>query len=397
MTGPLNNVAHRLSESFRAIRFDRNEIAGAFGDIGTDLPLIVGMILASGLDPTSVLVMFGLAQIASALLYGMPMAVQPLKVVAALVIAANGTLDASTIFGAGIAIAAIMLVLTLSGVLEWLRKIIPKAVIRGIQFGLGIKLTMLASTYIQADGRPGFVLAAICFGITVCLLGNRRFPPALIVMAIGLLYAFCFRHVDATMIRSSFGFSLPGTRVPSLDSIVTGLAVLALPQIPLSLGNSIFATEQLANDLFPEKKVTLRKIGLTYSILNFVMPFFGGIPVCHGSGGLAGHHAFGGRTGGSVVIYGAMYLGLGLFFSGGFQHIIRIFPLPVLGIILLFEGFSLMKLVVDLAEAKFRFSTALLVGMLAFSIPKYGFLIGIVVGTIISHIPKKYNFGVGMR
>ena len=29
-----------------SIRFDRNEVAGAFGDIGTDLPLIVAMILA---------------------------------------------------------------------------------------------------------------------------------------------------------------------------------------------------------------------------------------------------------------------------------------------------------------------------------------------------------------
>lgn len=28
------------------IRFDRNELSGAFGDIGTDFALVVGMILA---------------------------------------------------------------------------------------------------------------------------------------------------------------------------------------------------------------------------------------------------------------------------------------------------------------------------------------------------------------
>jgi hypothetical protein len=47
-------------------RFDRNELAGAFGDIGTDLPLIVGMIVAAGLDAASVLIMFGLMQYATA-------------------------------------------------------------------------------------------------------------------------------------------------------------------------------------------------------------------------------------------------------------------------------------------------------------------------------------------
>ena len=40
------------------IRFDRNELAGAFGDIGTDLPLIVGVILAAHLDSASALVLF---------------------------------------------------------------------------------------------------------------------------------------------------------------------------------------------------------------------------------------------------------------------------------------------------------------------------------------------------
>ena len=81
------------------IRLDRNELAGAFGDIGTDLPLIIGMILAAGLDSASVLIVFGMMQVFSGLRYGMPMAVQPLKAVAAIVIAQR--LSGATIHGAG--------------------------------------------------------------------------------------------------------------------------------------------------------------------------------------------------------------------------------------------------------------------------------------------------------
>src|SRR5437879_8629570 len=70
-----------------AIRFDRNELSGAFGDMGTDVPLIIGVALASHLDGASVLIMFGAMQILTGLAYRMPMPVQPLQAMAAIVIA----------------------------------------------------------------------------------------------------------------------------------------------------------------------------------------------------------------------------------------------------------------------------------------------------------------------
>src|SRR5205823_3212546 len=103
-----------------AIRFDRNELACAFGDIGTDLPLIVGVILAAKLDSASALILFGIMQILTALRYRMPMPVQPLKAMAAIVIAANGKIDGKVLFGAGLAIGVIMLFLTITGLIDWL-------------------------------------------------------------------------------------------------------------------------------------------------------------------------------------------------------------------------------------------------------------------------------------
>ena len=115
------------------MRFDRNEWSGAFGDMGTDFPLIVGMILAAGLDPTGVLLAFGLMQIMTGLIYRMPMPVQPLKAMAVLVIAQKAT--GNVLFGAGLAIAVMMLTLSVTGLLDLLARAIPKSVIRGIQFG----------------------------------------------------------------------------------------------------------------------------------------------------------------------------------------------------------------------------------------------------------------------
>ena len=89
------------------IRFDRNEFAGSFGDIGTDLPLVIGMVLAGGLDAASVFIMFGLAQIATGLVYGLPMPMQPLKAMAVIVIGQK--LSGDVLFGGGLAIGVVML------------------------------------------------------------------------------------------------------------------------------------------------------------------------------------------------------------------------------------------------------------------------------------------------
>lgn len=129
----------------------------------------------------------------------------------------------------------------------------------------------------------------------------------------------------------------------------------------------------------------MRKIGFTYALMNLINPFFGGIPTCHGSGGMVGHYTFGGRTGGSVILYGVFYLVLGLFFGKGFDALIGVFPLPVLGVLLLFEGLMLMLLVQDVAASKTDLPIALLVGMIASGLP-YGYVVGIVVGVALHHL-----------
>lgn len=382
-----NKNSMNLEIKIKGIRFNKQEFAGSFGDIGTDLPLIIAMITAAGLHAPSVLIVFGLMQISTGLIYKIPMPVQPLKAMATLVIAQQ--IGGNILLGAGLSIGIVMFLLSISGLLGKISMIIPKAVIRGLQLGLGLSLCLLAfKKYIPNDGFYGYVIAILSFIIILIFIDSKKYPASLIVVSLGLVYALIFK-VNLSSLIDSFGVNLPVFSMPNVDDISKGFILLALPQIPLSIGNSIIATKQVSEDLFPEKKnITIKKIGLTYSFMNLIIPFVSGIPSCHGSGGIAGHYAFGGRTGGSVVIYGFMYVILGLFFGNNFAKVIQVFPLPVLGVVLVFEGLALMSLIKDQLNEKKNLIISLLVGVIAAGMP-FGFVTSMVIGSILYYIPVK--------
>ena len=343
------------------------------------------MILAAGLHSPSVLVMFGLMQYVTALTYGMPMPVQPLKAVAVLVITQKVAPD--VLYGGGLAIGIVMLVLAATGAITWLARVVPRPVVRGLQFGLGIQLSLLAlKDYVRADGVNGYILAGISFAIIVALLGSRRFPPAIFVIAVGVVYAFVFKLAPHDLAGAA-GFTLPQIRPVTLDSMIAGFTLLAIPQIPLSLGNSVLATRQAVEDLFPDKKIGVRKLSFTYAAMNLVNPFFGGVPTCHGSGGLIGHYTFGARTGGSIIIYGSLFVILGLFFASGFQQVVQVFPLPVLGVLLFFEGVALMLFARGEAGNKRDFFVVVATGIIANGLP-YGYASALVIGTLLFYAKR---------
>jgi len=378
-SAPLHSVARRIT-------FNRNELSGAFGDIGTDLPLIIGMVAACGLDPAGSFLMFGLMQMMTGVLYGIPMPVQPLKAMAVLMISQK--LSGSLLYGAGLSIGITMALLTLTGALDFIVRAVPKSVVRGIQFGLGMSLASLAvKTYVIAGGVQGYVIAGVSFILTVVFIGNKKYPPAIFVALLGSIYA-CFFSVDFRILVANTGFVLPSFNIPKTPDIVKGFLVLAIPQIALSISNSVIATKRTVEDLFPEKALTVRKIGWTYTAMNLINPFFSGIPTCHGAGGIAGHYGFGGRTGGSVIIYGTLFAVIGLFFSRGFSEFVKLFPMPVLGVILLFESLSLMSFISDIAQSRKCLFVSLVVGIMAFALP-YGYAIGLVSGLLLDHFVNK--------
>jgi hypothetical protein len=347
------------------LRFDRHELAGAFGDIGTDLPLIAGILLATKLDATGVFLAFGLAQIASGLRYGLPMPVQPLKAMAVVVIA--GQAGGGLLQLAGLMSGVLMLLLSVSGLLDRLQGLIPVVVVRGVQAGLGLALARTAFGLAGRESTWGWIAAALAVGLLLWLRGHRRVPGSLVVVGVGVLWAAIYR-IDWPALVHGFGWVAPRPAVLPWDQWLAALMVLVLPQLPLSLSNSVFATQRTVADLFPERPVTLRGLGRTYSLMNLLSPWIGGIPM------------LGARTGGSVVIYGSLYLVIGAGFSGAFQEVLRAFPAPVLGAILLVEAGVLLLLLRDLVRTPGELGLAAVVALICVFAPQ-GYFTGMIVGS----------------
>ncbi len=372
---PATDPAHQP-----VLRFDRHELAGAFGDLGTDLPLLVGVILAAGLDAAMVFVVFGALQLLTGVVYRLPMPVQPLKAMAAVVIAQQ--LAGPVLVAGGVIVGVTMLLLAQTGALTAIARVVPKAVVRGIQFGLGLQLGLLAvRRFLPQEGAGGWVLAAVALAVVLALRGSRRVPAAILVVALGLAWAW-FTWPEGMASPWSPRLPVLPARWPTASDYLVALPLLALPQLALSLGNSVLATRQVAQDLFPDREpLTVRRIGTTYALMNLVSAPLGGIPVCHGSGGMVGHYAFGGRSGGSVVIYGLVFIAGGLMLSADPAAFARLVPGPVLGVLLLVEAVGLVRLLCDQVGDRAALLVAVACGITAVVAP-YGYAVALVGGTV---------------
>ena len=160
------------------------------------------------------------------------------------------------------------------------------------------------------------VLAAVALVIILALRTSHRVPAALVVLALGLVAAALTWPAGAPLPLGVRFPTLPA-RWPTPNEFAQAALLLALPQLALSLGNSVLATKQVVADLFPEREpLSVKRIGTTYAFMNLLAAPLGGIPVCHGSGGIAGHYAFGARTGASGIIYGTFLVLSGLLLVG---------------------------------------------------------------------------------
>ncbi|BAC08909.1 putative sulfate/molybdate transporter [Thermosynechococcus vestitus] len=368
------------------LRFSWQELSGSFGDLGTDLPLLIGVIIAAQLDSASVFTLFGVAQILTGIVYGLPMPMQPLKAMAVIVMTEK--LSGPILWAGGWMVGAMMLVLTLTGILTQLARWIPQPVVRGCQLGLGLSLASIAlKTYLPTGDAFGYLLGAIGFLILLLLPKERGIPAGLLVVLLGGGVAMSRVLADPEW-HITIAWRFPHLQPLEPQALMPGLLILALPQLPLSIANAVIATQQTAQDLFPDRPLSIGQIGLTYSLTNLILPFFGGVPLCHGCSGLAGHYALGARTGGAVVIYGSFYLVLGLLFGSSVDTLLEVFPLSILGVILLFEAWVLMSFIKDQAPMPENWMITLLVGAIALSVPQ-GFLVGTLVGTTLHYLSKK--------
>jgi len=366
-----------------AIRDKRSaisELSGALGDLGTLVPLTVALITVNGLPATSVFFGVGVAYLLTGLFYRLPIPVQPLKAVAAIAIARG--LPGTTVAAAGWWMGGLLLLFALTGLSRWLDRFFTRPVIRGIQLGLGLMLVqsglMLVSRpqvvpggeerviHLASRALPlGWLVAAAALLLLGLALRHRRYLASLLLLAFGGLTALTVGGAGQVLGGIRLGIALPVPALPSIADLMSALLFLVLPQIPLTLGNAVFATVDTAQAYFGSqaRRVTPRNLLTTMGISQLVAALFGGVPVCHGSGGLTAHYRLGARTGAAPLIMGALCLALALFVDGNALPVLALIPYPVLGILLAFVGIQHGLLVRDLRgweEAGVALTTALL-------------------------------------
>lgn len=379
------NIVHKVKSNL-VFHSKWAELNGAMGDLGTYIPIVLALTLAKDLNLGTTLIFTGIYNFVTGAIYGVPMPVQPMKSIAAVAISDGSDFNVPEIMAAGICTGAILLVLGVTGLMQLAYKLIPLSVVRGIQLSQGLSFAMSAVKYIRKVqdfskskskenrhwlGLDGLVLAIVCACFIIVVNGageeiNEReanveeeeerntntntrrkrikkimatIPSAFIIFLLGIVLAF----IRGPKVVNDIKFGPSSMKVVHISRHAwkEGFIKGTIPQLPLSILNSVIAVCKLSSDLFPGREFSATSLSVTVGLMNLVGCWFGAMPCCHGAGGLAGQYKFGGRSGGCVAILGAAKMILGLVLGTSLVTILHQFPVGLLGVLLLFAGIEL--------------------------------------------------------
>ena len=400
-----------------SFRFNIQELGGALGDLGTLLPLMVTLILINGLNATTVLVLAGLFYIGSGLYYRLPMPVQPLKAVSAIAITLG--LSAGVIGAAGLLMGVILLFLSLTNLIAVVVKLFPQAVVRGIQFSIGlillrrgVEFALSEQTFINGASSSfslGQIPIGLILGASALLIfilfkfilfrSSQRVPASLALLTFGLGAGVIFGSTPGI---DKLSHTLPSIVLPNAADFWLAFTVLVIPQLPLTLGNAVVGIRDTAKTYFKDQAYRVRPRALTLSmgLANIVAGLVGAMPMCHGSGGLTAHYKLGARTGGASLMIGGLLLVLGLLLGSAVLPFLSLIPLAVLGVLLAIVGIYHIILIRDLAtKRQLVVAGTVAVTTIALGNLAFGFGAGILLHHLLrSDIPRAwFRLTGGMR
>lgn len=317
----------RAGEQFR---LSLRELSGALGDLGTLLPLMLGAIAVGGLAPMPVLLGFALFYLATALYYRLPIPVQPMKAVAAVLLTAE--IGPAGVAAAGVMLGVILLVLGLTGWIARVARLVPQSILAGLQLGLGIALALVGLDLMATAPVVAIVSLAVLLG----LLAAPRLPAALVALAAGTALAQVV-GAPGTEIGWVAESTIALPPVPSAAELESAVSLLVLPQLSLTLFNAVVLTALVAGDYFGERAahVTPGRLAVSSGLANLLLAPLGALPMCHGAGGLAAHHRFGARTGTAPLVLGLALLTVAVLPGDLGLALLAAIPAAALGALLL--------------------------------------------------------------
>lgn len=361
------------------VRLDLNEFAGSMGDFGTLLPLAIGYIVVCGLDPAGFLVMMGVANVVTGLVYRLPMPIEPMKALAVVAIAQHWTPSMVTASGLGMGIVWTLLAAT--GAITWIARVTPTPVVMGIQVTLGV---LLATEAVKLSSTSWF-LAIAGIIVVLTLRRNKYLPAALVLVGGGLLIM---------LVQGGFtGLAPMEFRLPAIATFEPGdvwktMLAAGFAQVPLTAANAVIATSSLISSYWPDQRVSPRKLALSHGIMNLVGPVFGGMPMCHGAGGLVGQYFYGARTAGTNLIEGTIEIALGLLFAGSIATLFAAFPQAIIGAMMFMVGLELIKFARHLKPGPELVVAAVTVAVALPTNMAFGFVAGVAAHRVIGLVGR---------
>lgn len=295
--------------------------------MGSMVPFILGAVLIADFQLGPVLLMFAAAHIITGIYYRVPMSVQPMKAIGALVIA--GGLTHGQAVGAGVVVGLFFLLMGLSGTISHIASHVPKSIIRGTQLGMALIIIFRAVDIISINPVSGILGIFLIAGFFIA--GKEGISSA-VLLGLGTIYTALIYGLPS--VTPVIGISL---YLPGMQEIADGVFIGALSQIPLTFVNAILGTSLLVSDLY-SKDIKPGKLAVSTGFINLVSAPLGGLPMCHGSSGVAAHYKFGARTGGSNIIMGILLVIAAIFIPPGF---LTLLPAGITGALLVFAGYEL--------------------------------------------------------
>jgi len=330
---PLTNPDDTVPEnSSIPLKFSLSELAGSLGDFGTIIPLILAVAFVSDVSVRYVLLFFGIWFMATGFYYRLPIPLEPMKAIAVIVIA--GGIASGEIAAAGLMLGVIFLVLGYGRFFEIIERWVPQSVVRGVQLGLALLLFKASTGFIVKD--PFFFVIGIGIVLAFMVLVRYRSLPdfsSICVIGAGFIGGLVVYGIPPLSLISA-----PHLVIPVPTDFSAAFSTLVLPQVVLTIANAVLATSLLTKDLF-SADVPPKKLSTTIGLMNLISVPFGGFPMCHGAGGLAGQYRYGARTGGANVFAGVIFIVLALFFTS--PQVLSIIAVGVLGALLVFVGIEM--------------------------------------------------------
>ena len=374
------------ASSDRRPRFDRHELAGGLGDSGLLIPLAVAMITLNGINATAAFVLVGAAYVGTAVYFRVPVPVQPLKAFAAAAIALD--LGPEVIAAGALLMAAAMALLAASGLAGWLAARFPLVLVRGIQAAVALLLAKAAIELAERgnwEGLPAIApVASVAMALAACLvlLAARRsqlLPGSLVVLGAGVIVGLAVGGLPTGV---DLGPEPVALAVPDGAAFGTALTALVIAQLPLTFGNSIVATADAERSYFGARASRVRPNRLAASIgtWNLAAGLAGGLPMCHGAGGVTAHYKLGARTAAATLSAGVIFAALGLALGDSLPALLQVLAPGALAGMLLFVAIQHALLAASLERATERVIAA---GVGAVTVATGNLAIGFGVGALV--------------